>query len=212
MSFKSKENSANLFQMLASKEPSPRAGCSLVYHPKANCILFGGASHEDGVLNDIYQLNHSKLFLNQANFQWNQIEVKSEIVPNPRYEHSSQIVERKEDLELLVMFGTCETHPFGDVWSFNLTTNKWSLVETSGKSPCPRVLKASALVKCNEKQRIYIFGGGKMNNEPVKDTMTYCLDVGELTLTRFDDMVHGVWIQFLITLCKTRTFTYGSRR
>lgn len=38
--------------------PSPRAGHTLTYNPNNNeCVLFGGASHEDGLYDDIYRLD-----------------------------------------------------------------------------------------------------------------------------------------------------------
>ena len=37
--------------------PSPRAGHTLIYNERAKeCVVFGGASHEDGLYNDTYLL------------------------------------------------------------------------------------------------------------------------------------------------------------
>ena len=42
-----------------SKAPSPRAGHSFVFDPESNAsYVFGGASHEEGLSNETYQLDH----------------------------------------------------------------------------------------------------------------------------------------------------------
>jgi hypothetical protein len=85
--------------------PSPRAGHSLCIL-NSKCYLFGGASHEQGFLNDLYSYDlDTKL--------WGSLEPK--IFPHERYEHSTAVVDDK----ILIMFGACDQGPTNDIWEYN---------------------------------------------------------------------------------------------
>lgn len=44
-----------------SKGPSPRAGHSFVFDAESNAsLVFGGASHEEGLSNETFQLDHGQ--------------------------------------------------------------------------------------------------------------------------------------------------------
>lgn len=133
------------------QEPSPRAGQSLT-NVNGVLYLFGGANHEEGFLNDFYKYDGS----------WTRID---SACPKARYEHAA--VETQGNLYIL--YGASDI-PLQDVYVYT-PGETWKQLETRGRVPSPRVVKCVAWDK-----RIYLFGGG-IDNKPVIDSFTYCLDV-----------------------------------
>jgi hypothetical protein len=81
-------------------------------------LLFGGANHEQGFLDDLYLLRnvHPELV-------WNPIKIFSSLSgPVARYEHAALCVKRKhvESQELLIMFGAGNEGPLADCWVYNM--------------------------------------------------------------------------------------------
>lgn len=55
-------NPISAFSASDESTPSPRVGASLVYNEQLDsCILFGGASHEQGSYNDLFTLSLGNL-------------------------------------------------------------------------------------------------------------------------------------------------------
>jgi hypothetical protein len=155
--------------------PCPRAGHSICYDKTSNsCVLFGGANHEQGMLNDMYTLD-------MDSFTW--IRLKDATIP-ARYEHVAFITERNNQSEMIVMYGAGTDHPLNDVWSFNMVTRTWTALETK-PAPSPRVVRSVGV----DAGRVYMFGGGLYNNVPVDDTAMHCLDLSKIELNRIVALV-----------------------
>jgi Galactose oxidase, central domain len=74
--------------------PSPRAGHSLCYNgEQKQLILFGGASHEDGLNNDTF-------LFDLTTKSWEKVKLPAHC-PSPRYEHACISLPG----EMLIMFG-----------------------------------------------------------------------------------------------------------
>jgi hypothetical protein len=54
------------------------------------------------------------------------------------------------------------------------------MLETTGDKPCPRTLSSMILKKSQNKDRLYVFGGGLAGDIPVPDSNVYCLDLDSL--------------------------------
>lgn len=169
----SKSHSTHTQSHRLSDSPSPRVGHSFIYLQNSNeAVLFGGASHEEGLKNDTY-------ILNLDSFVW--IQVATGIKPPPRYEHGSVLVNRKGS-DCIIIFGGCgENGSLNDVWCLNLENMSWCRLETRGRSPSPRALHSITRITSRQnKDRIYIFGGGMDGDQPTKDAEVYCLDIDGL--------------------------------
>lgn len=159
-------------------------------------VLFGGANHEQGFLDDLFLLKQI-----QPELKWHQIKLfSSPSGPAARYEHAALSIRRKSGdssitrNELMIMFGAGIDGPLSDCWVYNigksarsaylfhgLDESKWTELETKGSKPCPRVLKSVAYIE--SLNRVYLFGGGQQNNVPISDSNTYCLDIGNIEVT-----------------------------
>ncbi|KAJ3270642.1 hypothetical protein HDV01_007530 [Terramyces sp. JEL0728] len=128
------------------EQPSPRAGHSIT---KINnqWYMFGGASHEEGFKSDLYLLDGT----------WKQLSSST----IPRYEHTA--IPLKQNL--LVLFGSGESGPLVSPQLFDTETQTWSDLEIKG-SITPRILRSAGVVG----DRVYVFGGGQYNDEPIEDT------------------------------------------
>ncbi|KAI8994346.1 hypothetical protein BC832DRAFT_558482 [Gaertneriomyces semiglobifer] len=179
-------------QLVTADLPSPRTGHTLSYHARTKeCILFGGASHEEGFLNQIH-------ILNIASRQWRKAtKAKSDsncMSAPPRYEHVAAIVRRHGVECLLIAFGAGEDGLRDDVWAMDLDTYHWTLFNTKGQTPHARTLHSAghvvvrnqnaAINGAEESHRIYVFGGGLAEDRPVDDRSMYCLDVNTLLWIR----------------------------
>jgi N-acetylneuraminic acid mutarotase len=152
-------------------DPSPRAGHSLTLNPETNEIfLFGGANHEEGFLDSLF-IQKDGVWKNQKIFT-------SVQGPSARYEHTALSITRKDAKGLLVMFGAGVEGPLNDFWFYEFTQQSWVRLETRGVVPCPRVLRSVGFVE--SKNRVYVFGGGHVNNQPVCDQNMYCFDIQSL--------------------------------
>lgn len=113
-----------------SKGPSPRAGHSFVFDPESNAsYVFGGASHEEGLSNEIYQLDHGGLIQYiakcpnsssavTATLTWRFLDLEGK--PPARYEHCAVLASRRGRRVMLVLFGAADEQPLGDIWSLDL--------------------------------------------------------------------------------------------
>lgn len=165
--------------------PSPRAGHSLVFNPHSNSfLLFGGASHEEGHTNSLFSLPSLK-------GDW--VQIPNAIhSPSPRYEHAVIPIVSENKFEMIVMYGAGPADLLDDIWLFSTgtfslisDTQEWSLFQTTGAAPSPRINPYVAYLGENETvgARIYLFGGAGANNIPVEDSHIHCLDIGTFHLT-----------------------------
>ncbi|KAJ3359308.1 hypothetical protein HDU91_004962 [Kappamyces sp. JEL0680] len=158
--------------------PSPRAGHSLVLTAPATALLFGGANHEQGFLADFHDLEllHTPETLQLSELKWEKKSDKG--CPGARYEHASVLVTRNGKEEMLLLYGAGKDGPLDDVWSYSIEDRYWTKLETRGSKPCARVVRSVGYLP--EKGRLYVFGGGLQNSQPVDDVFTYCLDLKSL--------------------------------
>ncbi|CAH0480999.1 unnamed protein product [Peronospora belbahrii] len=142
--------------------PSQRKSHSTVVH-KDSLLVFGGYDGEKR-LNDLFSFN----FLTQT---WTNVFVNAGQQPTPRFGHAAVVYDNA-----MYIFGGSDSHydresvssrnsseygrmdtgrHINDMHSFNLETNSWSLIRTTGEVPYPRE-KSSLFVY---KQNCLLFGG-----------------------------------------------------
>lgn len=63
--------------------PSKRRGHSCVIYENS-MFIFGGLSHDDKPLNDVYEFSFN-------NLRWNKIAINGHVMPKPRYHHSAVV-------------------------------------------------------------------------------------------------------------------------
>eukprot|EP00644_Phytophthora_capsici_P006191 jgi/Phyca11/117000/e_gw1.32.190.1 len=123
--------------------PSQRKSHSAVVY-KDSFYVFGGYDG-DRRLNDFFSYN----FLTQT---WTNVFVNAGQQPTPRYGHAALVYGTRSSSE----YGRLDSgRHVNDMHSFNLETNSWSLIRTSGEVPYPRE-GASMIVY---KQSCLLFGG-----------------------------------------------------
>ena len=104
--------------------------CHSASYDSANdrLLIFGGLNKSGERLNDLWAYEF-------AAAQWVRLDDKDAgNAPAARFGHRSAYVEK--DNELLVFGGILGENA---LYSFNLTTNTWSTVQTKGTSPVPRM-------------------------------------------------------------------------
>ncbi|KAJ3014026.1 UNVERIFIED_CONTAM: hypothetical protein HDU68_000455, partial [Siphonaria sp. JEL0065] len=171
---------------VASQPPCPRVGASLSLVGSQNkVVLFGGASHETGTLNDVYTLGLDDRVWTPAT---------SRVQPPPRYDHLGVGVDRvrvgssdAKTAHLLVFGGAGDDENRNDLWFFDLDANEWidSSPRMKGAAPSPRTVQSCAYLPGvnGDSDRIYLFGGGEGGAKATKDTALHCLDIDTLTWT-----------------------------
>ncbi|KAI8852412.1 hypothetical protein BC829DRAFT_75298 [Chytridium lagenaria] len=221
-----------VFPSVGGRVPSPRVGCTVTAVPGQNgCLLFGGASHEEGFRNDLF-------WLDLGTMTWTEARISEGPIPKPRYEHMAAVVFRRDganpDLRsphLLVFGGSSEEGLLNDLWDFDLATRKWTQLSTRGKTPSPRTLHSCGVsrnptARVSETgisqspqrrgDRVYIFGGGGEGEFPIQDHAVYCLDVDmlmwiQLTQSEAEDSFICPSPRLGHTLCMSgkRLFMFG---
>lgn len=128
----------------SSTTPSPRhshSGCSV---PSRHCFyIFGG--YDGSYLNDLYEFDGNKL-------QWRLMEVKGGKPPSPRYRATLVSMGNY----LVCAMGHDGYRHLSDLYTFNLSTQEWSQLSTSGPSPAPRDSHTACALSSTQ---MIIFGG-----------------------------------------------------
>ncbi|KAJ3309797.1 hypothetical protein HDV04_005646 [Boothiomyces sp. JEL0838] len=128
--------------------------------------MFGGASHEEGFKNDLYVLDGT----------WKQL-ASSSIA---RYEHTAIPLQNN----LLIIFGSTESGPTVSPQLYNTLTDRWTDLEIKG-TITPRILRSVGIVG----DRVYVFGGGHFNDQPIQDTGKFLL-TRHVLATNLGEMVY----------------------
>ncbi|XP_014675410.1 PREDICTED: F-box only protein 42-like [Priapulus caudatus] len=130
--------------------PSPKASASLVCHDD-RLILFGGYSPPGQ-----FPFYQSSLFNKRVHVycpetnKWTCISTPSG--PLPMAGHSATVIS-----DCMIVFGGCQgAQCFNDVWSLNLGSFEWSLVQTSHLKPMARYGQSQILL---DKDNLLIVGG-----------------------------------------------------
>ena len=119
--------------LVSCEQPGPRSNFSLCQSPISEELIIFGGQYYDGqtqhVYGELYRWNFSKN-------EWRYVEASPS--PNPRSCH--QAVTHKH--HMYVFGGEYSTirqfYHFRDLWRFDLKSNAWEEIKSSGPSPSPR--------------------------------------------------------------------------
>lgn len=148
--------------------PSPRVGHSFsaTTNPR-EFVLFGGANHEEGFLNDVYLYDvDTKLFKSIA--------AKNSQLQGPcgRYEHVAAVFDIDGAENLFIWGGSGECGLLNDTWLLNLETLVWRELQLSASPPGRTCHHGYAWAQ----GKLFMFGGGSANDIPISDTALWCFD------------------------------------
>lgn len=136
---------------------SPRCGHSLnaLDSDSKTFILFGGASHEEGPLNDCW-------IIDTVDFKCEQVNSDDAIIrPSPRYEHCVTAFNN----DLLIFGGAgLNGELFNDLWKFDTVKRRFVKLDCSKsfQLPAGRTLQYACVVANRQtgKQRLFLWSGG----------------------------------------------------
>jgi len=157
--------SEGLWYVVSSpNSPSPRVGasCTCVYTTnKASDIYIVGGANPNALFEEIYKFDMKK-------FVWKKLKPDGMIT---RYEHCA--VNFKENSKKIFIFGgTNQDNNLNSTQVFNTETLKCEAVECEGQTPLPRTCHGAA----KDGDKIYLWGGGHQQSEPVQDLLLHILD------------------------------------
>lgn len=143
--------------------PLPRASFGMCAGPAPGTLIVAGGT---GVEMD--SLRADVVEYNVPNRTWTQILTDSEETPCKFYGQSVCTYGDK----LLLFGGSTGLHYTNDLFEYNVRTNKWKRLVTSGRKPSPRY-KHQAVVMDD---KMYVIGGGCFKPEQSGIDL-YCLDL-----------------------------------
>jgi N-acetylneuraminic acid mutarotase len=157
--------------------PCPRKLFSASYFPKHEEIfIFGGQTLEKKPkqLNDAFRFNVKEK-------TWKKVETQ-EMTPKPRSGHASVVMDEK-----LFVFGGSQTTKesvlyFKDLNAFDVETNTWSKIQTSGDVPSAR----DGHGFLNVSGTVYLHGGWTSNS--TSDNSVYKFDISSLQWTKVKEI------------------------
>ncbi|CAN0328758.1 unnamed protein product [Ectocarpus sp. 12 AP-2014] len=146
--------------------PLPRASFGMCAGPAPGTLIVAGGT---GVEMD--SLRADVVEYNVPNRTWTQILTDSEETPCKFY---GQSVCTYGD-NLLLFGGSTGLHYTNDLFEYNVRTNKWKRLVTSGRMPSPRYKHQAVVVG----HKMYVIGGGCFKPEQSGIDL-YCLDLRSL--------------------------------
>lgn len=137
---------------------------------KTDQVLFMGGANPSECFSDIH-------ILDLATLSWNMV---SSLGFVSRYEHIS-FMSPSQTNKIYVLSGANQECNISDsfVQSYDIVTEKWSVVKSSGTSPSPRTHHTTAVIE----DCVYIFSGGKTGAEPVQDRQVYSFNASTCAWT-----------------------------
>jgi len=139
---------------------------------RGRLCLIGGAN-PSCCFNDVF-------FFNLDNCVWEKLS-DSKCLNTPRYEHSAFVDNYAEAAKILVFGGAGQEQNFNDVQSFDLASEKWSVVNSlKGANPEPRTQHNG----CVFRNQLVVFSGGEVGATPVSDADVHIFNEAENTWTR----------------------------
>ena len=132
--------------------PSSRGLHAMVGLENGNVVVFGGASQDGTMSNEIF-------LLNTETWNWEKLEPDG-LGPSPRAAPCLCSVTNHH----VLMFGGAEAtptglNPCGDLWLLDLDTPSWSLVQKDGGPP-PRNAATLSEIESNDTQKTFLLTGG----------------------------------------------------
>ncbi|ORZ36182.1 hypothetical protein BCR44DRAFT_1432952 [Catenaria anguillulae PL171] len=160
--------------------PSPRTGSSTVPTPDGRFLVFGGASAEEGLSNDLYELSIDTV---TETASWKPLNhLHSGALPMPRYDHAAFFI----DNQMIVMGGAGpDGSCLNDVWVYDIASYRWDLLKTSGGAPSPRTMRGAATLHPQDSNKILVWGGGADGSRAVQDSSVHVLDIAALSWTTY---------------------------
>ncbi|RKP00253.1 hypothetical protein CXG81DRAFT_27041 [Caulochytrium protostelioides] len=158
--------------------PVPRVGCALV--PAADgsrLVLVAGANHEQGVQNDVWQLD-------LASETWSRpaaAAAAAAACPSPRYELVLVPATRQAEAGYVLFGGSAGDALCSDTWWLRPDLT-WTPLSTTGTTPSPRTGHGCVTTGREGDCLTTVFGGG-MGSSPVADDRVYQLDLTTLVWT-----------------------------
>ena len=138
--------------------------------PNKACFFLIGGANTNETLSDVVSFQLQK---DASNFLWERRECVGDY-PG-RYEAASFIASSHPN-EIFVFGGGYEDGTYNDLWRFNTSENSWHEVEQKGAIPSERTVFSAA----SNGDYLYVWGGGRGQTQPVRDTHVYRLDVNSL--------------------------------
>lgn len=153
-------------------ESPPAHGARMAYDSESDrLIVFGGFRPSPRVFDDTWAYDY------ESN-TWTKMDPPTR---PPARSHFAMAYDEASDR--VVIFGGVDEwdEPFGDTWAYDYDTDTWELLSRHG-GPDPRGFTAMADDPTGD--RVILFGGGDMGQEPQGDT--WALDVGTGEWTELD--------------------------
>ncbi|KAI6661085.1 Rab9 effector protein [Oopsacas minuta] len=159
--------------------PSPiGTRCGSLLHPievadqstLTNMFLIGGANSSE-TMSDVvsFQIEREGGCLN-----WEKRECTGDF-PG-RYEAAS-FVPSSHPSDIFVFGGGYEEGTYNDLWKLSTRESRWEELEQKGPTPSERTLYSVA----HHGDCLYVWGGGRGQTDPVRDTHVYIFDANSLT-------------------------------
>ncbi|OMJ78639.1 hypothetical protein SteCoe_21516 [Stentor coeruleus] len=152
--------------------PTVRRSISAVYNKINNSVyLFGGCKQAAETFSNImwrFDLTENI---------WEHLNIKSPLIPEVRYGTSMSIF---QDL-IFVYGGSTHLGSSSDLWTYNLTSNSWLLIERKGEAPKELSLAAHYTFELGNTSYFAIYGGYSM--EGLSNDL-YLMDLSTLIWTK----------------------------
>jgi N-acetylneuraminic acid mutarotase len=147
----------------------PREGHSAVVLKSSEMYVFGGISYGQLPFNDLWKYEATKNL-------WTLLKPTGP-TPPPRWMHTAVRWETPQNTEKMIIFGgvTRQWIPLDDTWVYDVATNTWEHLKTTGFPPYPRFLHQASIMH----HKLFILAG-TANNMPLDDMMTLDLLAGNI--------------------------------
>jgi hypothetical protein len=167
-----------------STPPAARVGHKAVYDAARDRVfLFGGDTSlkfGEGLLSDAWELS----FTASADGVWNQLGASG----GPTARREMQIaLDSAKNRALLYGGGTSNVANSHEIWSFDLTSDSWTLLPIEGGEPSSRI--GGLLVEDAPRQRFVLFSGSDEVIGLTNDT--WALHIGDGTPTTWQELAAG---------------------
>uniref|UniRef100_H2ZAB0 Uncharacterized protein n=1 Tax=Ciona savignyi TaxID=51511 RepID=H2ZAB0_CIOSA len=127
--------------------------------------MFGGRTSPVSCTNSLRMIEIFKRGGENFNFTQRTVQPNSNVKPEPRWRHSSSIV----DHQIIVVGGRNSLTVFNDIWSFDINSLIWSKFENESDHFKPRHSHSAVLWENNPTRSVIISGGLGKDMNPLND-------------------------------------------